>query len=182
MPSIFKKAMAAGAVFSAAASAQNFRVVGQLYTGTPGETITYRTWYGDGNLYVGPKVPASVSNALNFTIPDWTGTQPQVLVGPVPPATSEDLPDGTFIAINNATGATDPVLLTNDESSLGDGYISKWLRYGTFMVPANPSGTSDTHTFFYLANTEEPGTFQITWRTPGTAEEGLQRINITAVL
>lgn len=50
-----------------AAQAQNFRVIGSIYTGTPGEIYTYRAWYGDGNMYIGPHVPASIENPLNFT-------------------------------------------------------------------------------------------------------------------
>lgn len=67
MRSFVSKIAGAAAVFAGAATAQEFRVVGSVYTGTPGEIYTYRTWYGDSNLYVGPRVPASVENALNFT-------------------------------------------------------------------------------------------------------------------
>jgi hypothetical protein len=116
------------------------------------------------------------------TVPDWSGTIPTVLVGPVAPATVEDLPEGTFFAINNATGATDPVVFTNDASTLGPDYIYEWLRYGTFIVPRNPAGNSDTKTYFYLEETEEPGTSIVTWRTPGQPTEGLQAINLTAIL
>jgi hypothetical protein len=178
----FLSTLAAATAFAAVSSAQTFNVIGQIYTGTPGETYSYRTWYGDGNMYIGTHVPEDVESAFNFTIPDWTGTVPQVLIRPVPPATGDELPEGTFIAINNATGATDPVIFTNDEDSLGEDYIWNWLRYGTFIVPKNPGGSSSTETHFYLAETEEEDTFKVTWRTPGAPVEGLQRINLTAVL
>jgi hypothetical protein len=67
MRSLASKIAGAAAVLAGAASAQEFRVVGSIYTGVPGEIYTYRAWYGDSNLYVGPRVPASVGNALNFT-------------------------------------------------------------------------------------------------------------------
>lgn len=105
-----------------------------------------------------------------------------MLVGPVLPATTDDLPAGTFIAINNATGATDPVLFTNDASTLTPGYIFEWIRYGTFLLPKNPEGVTSTISSFYLSDTEEPGTFIVTWRVPGTIVDGFQNINLTAVL
>lgn len=86
------------------------------------------------------------------------------------------------MAINNGTGATDALIFTNDESTLGSGYVFEWLRYGTFLLPKNPAGLSLTQTSFYLAETEETDTFVITWRTPGTPVEGLQAINLTAIL
>lgn len=86
------------------------------------------------------------------------------------------------MAINNGTGATEPLVFTNDEPSLGPDHISNWLRYGTFMLPRAPGRQSPTEGNFYLAETEEPETFIVTWRTPGTPDEGLQRVNLTAVL
>lgn len=67
MQSSIKKFMAVGAALVAGANSQNFRVVGEVYNGTPGSTIKYRTWYGDGNVYVGPHIPEGIQNALNFT-------------------------------------------------------------------------------------------------------------------
>lgn len=67
MRSFISQVSSTAVVLAAVAAAQNFRVVGQIYSGTPGDTYTYRTWYGDGNLFVGPKIPASLENTLNFT-------------------------------------------------------------------------------------------------------------------
>lgn len=86
------------------------------------------------------------------------------------------------MAVNNATGATDPLIFTNDESSLGEGYISEWIRYGTFLLPQNPEGASSTVSNFYLGETEEADTFVVTWRALGTPVDGLQQINLTAIL
>lgn len=116
-------------------------------------------------------------------VPDWSGTAPQVLIGPVAPATTDDLPEGTFVAINNGTGATDAVLFTNDESALGPDHISDWVRWGLYMIPqAQSGGSSPTESHFYLGETEEADTFIVTWRTPGTPDDGLMRVNLTAVL
>lgn len=98
----------------------------------------------------------------------------------MPPATEDDLPAGTKIAINTAAGATDPVVLTNDPESLGPDYVSQWVRWGTYMVPSYGETTTDT--FFYLEETTEPGTSIITWRTPGTPSDGLQDLRLMAIL
>lgn len=66
MPSVLTFVRSA-ALLASTVAAQNFRVIGQIYSGTPGETYNYRTWYGDGNMYIGPKIPANLENTLNFT-------------------------------------------------------------------------------------------------------------------
>lgn len=105
MRSFVTKITGAAAVLAGAAAAQEFRVVGSVYNGVPGEIYTYRTWYGDGNLYVGPHIPASVQTALNFTSkldshlcsPDEDNEVDLVMcdkspTGPVPPPTSLSVP------------------------------------------------------------------------------------------
>lgn len=60
-------AVGAAALLAGVANAQNFRVTAWVVE-VPGEKYwEQRVWYGDGNLYVGAHVPASVQNALNFT-------------------------------------------------------------------------------------------------------------------
>lgn len=67
MVSFTTKVAGATALLAGAASAQNFRVMATHYKGTPGETIEWRTWYGDGNMYSGPHIPESLENTLNYT-------------------------------------------------------------------------------------------------------------------
>jgi hypothetical protein len=67
MVSFTSKVAGATALLAGAVSAQNFRVVATHYTGTPGETFEWRTWYGDGNMYIGPHIPESLENTLNYT-------------------------------------------------------------------------------------------------------------------
>ena len=61
------KISGATALLAGLASAQNFRVVGEVYNGTPGDIWSLRTYYADGEMYMGPIVPAEVSNALNYS-------------------------------------------------------------------------------------------------------------------
>lgn len=49
-------------------------------------------------------------------------------------------------------------------------------------MPRNANSAVSTDTFFYLEETEEPGTSIITWRTPSTPSEGLQDLRLKAVL
>ncbi|KAH7305917.1 hypothetical protein B0I35DRAFT_110207 [Stachybotrys elegans] len=184
------------AVMAGAASAQSFRITAQVYNGVPGEIYESRTWYADGNLYVGPIVPQSVQTSANFTrkhlcpphnppmltraVLDWTATLPRVVIDALPPAA--EFPAGTFMAINNSTGATDPVVFTNDASSLGSGWITRFLRYGTYLIPQAPSGSTPTDRHYYLEPTEQSNTFIVTWRTPGTPSEGLQNVSLLARL
>lgn len=58
MVSFTTKVAGATALLAGAVSAQNFRVVAE-----PG----WRTWYGDGNMYVGARIPESLENTLNYT-------------------------------------------------------------------------------------------------------------------
>lgn len=95
----------------------------------------------------------------------------------------DTLPEGTFIAINNATGAEDAVKITHDEASLGEGeWVKEWLRYGTRMIPRNAAGESSTETGFFLEETSAQGTFRVKWRTPGQGGEGEQVVRLLAVL
>ncbi|KFA60135.1 hypothetical protein S40285_10849 [Stachybotrys chlorohalonatus IBT 40285] len=160
------------------ASAQNFRVVADILSSIPGQGSQSRTWYGDGNLYVGPFVPATVTNALNFTIPNYSSSASQPIVAPLPPATEADLPAGTFFAVNTTAGATDPFVFTNDESTLGEGYVANWLRYGTRLLP----NIGSLESRFYLEPTVQPSTWIVTWRSPGTSTEGLRAIHLLAIL
>ena len=120
---------------------------------------------------------------LTDTVPDWLATSPDIRAAPLPPATEDDLPLDTFIALNNGTGAREPLVFSNDEAALGEDHVSRWLRWGTFAVPQAPdSADTSTTTHFYLEPTEEEQTFRVTWRTPGTPDGGLQRVNLTAQL
>lgn len=58
------KIVGVAALLASVAHAQNFRVVASFNTGL---TTNYRAWYGDGHMYIGPWVPASLENTLNFT-------------------------------------------------------------------------------------------------------------------
>lgn len=49
----------------AAQSASAFNVAVQYVEN--GQYVRLRTWYGDGNMYVGNAVPAGIENAFNFT-------------------------------------------------------------------------------------------------------------------
>lgn len=192
--------VAASSLFGAA-SAQAFTFHAQTYWGTPGDFWgPYETYYGDGNMYVGPgKVPADLNEVSDYTSEfqyhfpvvcdiklttlqagDWTSTIPDIRFEAKAPGT---LPANTFLVINNGTGATEPLVFSTDESLLGEFHINKWLRWGTFIVPDEmASGDVSTETHFYLEPTEEEETFRVTWRTPGTPDEGLQRVNITGIL
>ncbi|KAI9903687.1 hypothetical protein N3K66_000216 [Trichothecium roseum] len=174
------KISGAATLLAGLASAQNFRVVGEVYNGTPGDIWSLRTYYADGEVYMGQVIPDEVTTALNYTIPDWSGTAPNVVVAAVEPDT---LPEGTFIAINNATGAADAVKIAHDEASLGEGeWVKEWLRYGTRMIPRNAGGESSTETGFFLEETSAQGTFKVKWRTPGQGGEDSQVVRLLAVL
>lgn len=67
MVSFTSKLTGAAVLLAGVTSAQNFRVVASIYTGTPGEIYEHRAWYGDGNMYIGPHIPSSIENPLNFT-------------------------------------------------------------------------------------------------------------------
>lgn len=69
LPTYIMRSFVAGAaaLLAGVASAQEFRAVAYVVE-VPGETYyQQRVWYGDGNLYVGARVPEGVQNALNFT-------------------------------------------------------------------------------------------------------------------
>ncbi|RYO74642.1 hypothetical protein DL764_010795 [Monosporascus ibericus] len=118
MGSLLNRFAGLPALFAAAVYARDFNVSTQYHEG--GQLFNSRVWYGDGNLYVGAKVPASVQTTFNITMPVKSGVQ---------------LPDGTFLAVNNATGAKDPVLATHDASALGPEYTLNWVRWGTLLLP-----------------------------------------------
>lgn len=46
-------------------AAQKFNI-SALYAEN-GKIYQMRAWYGDGNLYVGPRIPAGIQNAFNIT-------------------------------------------------------------------------------------------------------------------
>ncbi|KAI9166439.1 hypothetical protein HJFPF1_02541 [Paramyrothecium foliicola] len=179
--SIMRYSIVAAALATAStAAAQNFRVVANF-----GGNSQVRTWYGDGNLYVGALVPEGLEKALNFTIPDWNAGLPRAVVGPVAPATETDLAPGSFLAVNTAAGATDAVTVVQPDGELPEEgrWVDQWLRYGRLLLPRGSEATTSPP--FYLEPTEVEGTFRVTWRTPGegsAGDGGLRRIGLEAVL
>lgn len=61
------KVSGAAALLAGLASAQNFRVVGEVYNGTPGDIWSLRTYYADGEVYMGQVIPDEVTTSLNYT-------------------------------------------------------------------------------------------------------------------
>ncbi|RYP51070.1 hypothetical protein DL768_003514 [Monosporascus sp. mg162] len=173
MGSFMNRFAGLSALFAAAVYAQDFNISTQYHEG--GQLLNSRVWYGDGNLYVGAKVPASIQTAFNITIPN-------VLANPLyiaPVESAVQLPEGTFLAVNNATDAKDPALATQDASALGPEHTLNWVRWGTLLLPHD--GTFKLDFNFYLGETDEPGTSVVRWSNAGTDVEG-RRVNLTATL
>lgn len=100
---------------------------------------------------------------LNHTVPNVFAEY--LYVATVPLDLPSQLPEDTFLVVNNATGATDRILFTDSVEDLDSDYLVSWLRYGTYLVPRSEVVSTTTH--FYLSATEEEGTFVVEWHTPG---------------
>ncbi|ETS85476.1 hypothetical protein PFICI_03501 [Pestalotiopsis fici W106-1] len=116
-----------------------------------------RTWYGDGELYIGSAVPEGVATVTNFTVPAVRADLLYV------EATGSDLnlADTTFLVVNNALGASEPVFFADDASGLDDDDLIYWFRYDTLLFPIFNDGTGQS--YFYLAATSAPGTYLVKW-------------------
>ena len=94
------------------------------------------------------------------------------------PEDEGELPEGSLLVLNNGTDATAPLRIT-EGSDIGEDDISQFLRWGVFMLPRAANGQTPTEMHYFLEETDAEETFRITWRTPGTLDDGLTGVNIT---
>lgn len=120
-----------------------------------------QAWYGDAELYIGSSVPEGVTTVTDFTIPAVRADLLYV------EATGSDvsLADTTFLVVNNAAAASEPVFFATDASSLGDDDLIYWFRYANLIFPLFNDGTAQS--YFYLAATSAPGTYVVKWQQGG---------------
>ncbi|CAJ2508750.1 Uu.00g137760.m01.CDS01 [Anthostomella pinea] len=123
-----------------------------------GHTVQLRMWYGDGNLYVGPTVPASIQTAFNYTVPD---TRADLLyITPSDTTTTAsfpNLPDPTFLVLSNAPSASDPLFFTHSVAALGADAMLFWTRYESMLFPV-PVPSPETRTWRRTSTSRRPRT------------------------
>ncbi|KAH6653711.1 hypothetical protein BKA67DRAFT_257099 [Truncatella angustata] len=126
-----------------------------------------RAWYGDAHLYVGPTVPASIHTAFNFTIS--SPSRSPLYIEPATPGAK--VPDQTFLAVNNAPGASDPLFFSSSAAGLPEGGLSLWARYANLLFPILDDGSIQS--YFYLGETEVEGTYIVKWKQGGVRQQSL---------
>ncbi|KAI0121611.1 hypothetical protein BJ170DRAFT_643513 [Xylariales sp. AK1849] len=153
----------AGAGAALASDPYNITV---LYTEN-GQQVHARVWYGDGLLYVGSTVPANITNAFNFTVPNIRADLLYIAPVPVPSASSPSssaapsLPDPTFLVVNNGPGAADPVFASHSAAELTDDDLIFWARYEAYLFPVLQDGSIQSR--FFLDATDTEGTYILKW-------------------
>ncbi|KAK6063676.1 hypothetical protein SCUP234_13316 [Seiridium cupressi] len=174
------------------AAATCLALAGVALAGTPYNlTVNYkinnvdhfdRVWYGDGNLYIGSTVPASIQTAFNFAgtcfpLLPFFDTRTGILTEPTVPAVRADLlyiepttpgatlPDPTFLTLNNAEGAADPLFFLHSAASVTDDNLIFWFRYANIVFPILNDGTAQS--YFFLDATEAEGTYVVKWKQGG---------------
>lgn len=132
-----------------------------------GGTSIQRVWLGDSStLYIGTRIPASVSSATNFTVDE---ARPDLLYIATDDDSSPSLPNPTFLMANTTANTITPVHsavgLTHDHVYLWGGNLGFWfprtrdstLPGGSYLVP-----TSDTE-----------GTYEVRWFTDTSVAEAV---------
>ncbi|KAI1839844.1 hypothetical protein JX265_013848 [Neoarthrinium moseri] len=118
-----------------------------------------QAWYGDGNLYVGPNVPPSIKTVFDFTVPNIRADL--LYVEPTTPGAR--LPDPTFLVVNNAPGASDPVFFAHSAADLTEDDRLFWFRYGNVLFPILQDNSIQN--YFHLDEVPgTPGTYLVRWR------------------
>ncbi|KAK9772761.1 hypothetical protein AB5N19_14228 [Seiridium cardinale] len=153
------------------AAAACLALAGAALAGTPYNlTVNYkvdnvdhfdRVWYGDGNLYIGTNIPASIQTAFNFTVPAVRADL--LYIEPTTPGAT--LPDPTFLTLNNAEGAADPLFFLHSAASVTDDNLIFWFRYANIVFPILNDGTAQS--YFFLDSTEAEGTYVVKWKQGG---------------
>ncbi|KAI0012412.1 hypothetical protein F4779DRAFT_568589 [Xylariaceae sp. FL0662B] len=167
-------AFAAGvrAASSTTQSSSAFNISVQYYE--DGHYVRLRTWYGDGNMYVGDAVPAGIESAFNFTVPnlraDLLYIQPVAPVSPQTTPPTPTLPDPTFLVLNNSPDATDALFFAHSAAGLGPDAVLFWARYSTLLLPVVADATPRFFLDAAAGAGAEGGTYVVKWRG-GTARE-----------
>ncbi|KAH9883358.1 hypothetical protein F4778DRAFT_788678 [Xylariomycetidae sp. FL2044] len=156
--------LAAALLFAGAARAQSsnaFNITAQFTY--DGMTYLMRTWYGDGQMYVGSTVPDGIINAFNFTVPNES-TDNILYIEPLAPASIDPLPSPTFLALSNAPGAGRPLFFASNTSELAATDVMFWLHYELILFPDLDDEPPLTIHYF-LEETATEGTYLVTWES-----------------
>lgn len=82
-----------------------------------------------------------------------------------PVGANASLQDPTFLAVNNAPGAADPVYFAHSATNVTDNDLIYWIRYGNIVFPIFNNG--NINAYFFLDSTDTPDTYIVKWNQQG---------------